>query len=274
MSRQPDTDHHAGLSRDLEVLTARIGRRRLLMWAAYAGATAVGCNEDSSGSAADAGAEGTGNPADDGSCSAIPNETEGPFPGDGTNGPNALGLSGIVRRDIRTSIAGATGVATGILLTLRLRVMDTSCTPLPGFAVYIWHCDQAGLYSMYSAGAEGENYLRGVQEADEDGVVTFTTIFPACYPGRWPHVHFEVFESLAAAGQASNSVKTSQLAFPKAVCDDVFDTEGYAASIPSLAQLTLESDGIFRDGATLQLASVTGDVESGYVATLDVAVPI
>jgi protocatechuate 3,4-dioxygenase beta subunit len=274
MSRQSDADHHAGLSQDLEVLQARIDRRRLLMWAAYLSATAVGCSGDSEGSAADAGPLSSGNQADDGTCTAVPNETEGPFPGDGTNGPNVLALSGIVRSDIRTSIAGATGVAAGVLLTVKLRVMDTSCTPLPGFAVYIWHCDRAGLYSMYSSGAEGENYLRGVQEADDDGVVTFTTIFPACYPGRWPHIHFELFESLGAIGDANDNVKTSQLAFPETICDDVFETEGYASSISNLAQLTLETDGIFRDGVTLQLASVTGNVESGYVATLDVAVPI
>jgi protocatechuate 3,4-dioxygenase beta subunit len=274
MSQQSDADHHAGLSHDLEVLQARIDRRRLLMWAAALGATAMGCNGGSAGGAADAGLEGTGNQTGDGTCTAVPDETEGPFPGDGTNGPNALGLSGIVRSDIRTSVAGATGVATGVLLTVKLRVMDTSCTPLPGFAVYIWHCDQAGRYSMYSSGAEDENYLRGVQEADDDGVVTFTTIFPACYTGRWPHIHFEIFESLAAASDAGNEVKTSQLAFPEAVCDTVFETEGYEASVANLAQLTLASDGIFRDGVSLQLASVTGDVESGYVATLDVAVPI
>jgi len=272
MSHESDAAHHAGLSHDLEVLRARLDRRRLLSWAAYLGVGAIGCGGSDTGTG-DAGPDANGNQNGDGSCSAIPDETEGPFPGDGTNGPNALALSGIVRGDIRSSIAGASGVASGVLLTLKLRLMDTSCTPLPGFAVYAWHCDQVGRYSMYSSGAENENYLRGVQEADDDGVVTFTTIFPACYPGRWPHVHFEIYESLAAAGDAGNAVKTSQLAFPEATCDDVFQTSGYEASVANLASLSLDSDGIFRDGVTLQLASVTGDVEAGYVATLDVAVP-
>jgi protocatechuate 3,4-dioxygenase beta subunit len=140
--------------------------------------------------------------------------------------------------------------------------------------VYIWHCDQQGLYSMYSSGAEDENYLRGVQEADDDGWVSFTSVFPACYSGRWPHIHFEIYESLAAAGNASNKLKTSQLALPEDACDEVFATSGYEASIGNLSRITLGTDMVFRDGVTLELATISGDVESGYVATLDVATAI
>lgn len=264
-----EIEHHARLARDLEFLSARLNRRRLLEWAACAGASALGCR--GSGAVANAGDAGL---ASDGSCSAIPDETAGPFPGDGTNGPNALGLSDIVRGDVRSSIGGATGVAGGVPLEVRLRLMDPGCTPLPGFAVYIWHCDREGRYSMYSAGAENENYLRGVQEADDDGVVSFTSVFPGCYPGRWPHIHFEIYASLAAASGGGNAVKTSQLALPEEACDEVFDSAGYEASVANLARLSLDSDGVFRDGVTLQLASVTGDATSGFVATLDVAVAV
>jgi protocatechuate 3,4-dioxygenase beta subunit len=271
MSHESESDHHAGLAHDLELLAARLNRRRVLEWLACMGATALGCSGntgdgDTGASASDL--EG------DGSCGAIPQETQGPYPGDGTNGPNALALSGIVRSDIRSSIAGATGVAAGVPLTLRLRLLDTTCTPLPGFAVYLWHCDQVGRYSMYSAGATEENYLRGVQEADEDGVVTFTTIFPGCYSGRWPHIHFEIYESLAAASSANNVVKTSQLALPESACDEVYATSGYEASVTNLSRISLSSDNVFSDGVTLQLASITGDVDSGFVATLDVALAI
>ena len=48
------------------------------------------------------------------------------------------------------------------------------------------------LYGEYSEGETDQNYLRGVQEAGPDGRVRFTSIFPAAYAGRWPHVHFEV----------------------------------------------------------------------------------
>jgi protocatechuate 3,4-dioxygenase beta subunit len=268
MSPDLNADHHAGLARDLELLSRRLERRRLLEWAACIGASALGC----SGSSAGSGNDGAGQP--EGSCRVIPAETPGPFPGDGTNGPNALSLSGIVRSDIRSSIVTATGVAGGVPLEVRLRLTGSACSALPRFAVYVWHCDREGRYSMYSPGAENENYLRGVQEADDDGVVAFTTVFPACYPGRWPHLHFEIYESLAAASSGGNAVKTSQLALPKQACDEVFGTAGYEASVTSLARLTLESDGVFRDGVTLQLASVTGDATSGFIATLDVAIAI
>jgi protocatechuate 3,4-dioxygenase beta subunit len=46
--------------------------------------------------------------------------------------------------------------------------------------VYVWHCDRDGGYSLCSDGITAENYLRGVQIADDQGVVKFTSIFPAC----------------------------------------------------------------------------------------------
>jgi protocatechuate 3,4-dioxygenase beta subunit len=141
----------------------------------------------------------------------IPEETAGPFPGDGSNGPNVLTESGVVRSDITTSFGGASGVAEGVPLTIRLRIYDLngeSVTPLPGAAVYLWHCDREGNYSLYSEAAAEENYLRGVQQADADGNLEFRTIFPAAYDGRWPHAHFEVYESLAKATSASNKLRT------------------------------------------------------------------
>ena len=125
---------------------------------------------------------------------------------------------------------------------------------------------------MYDGDAVDENYLRGVQEADQDGWLEFTTIFPACYAGRWPHVHFEIYESLDSATSASTKLRTSQLAFPQDVCDEVYATEGYEQSVDNLAQVSLDSDGIFSDGYKLQLAKVTGSNDDGYVATLNVPV--
>jgi protocatechuate 3,4-dioxygenase beta subunit len=177
-----------------------------------------------------------------------------------------------VRSDIRASVASASGVATGVPLRLRLLITDESCQPLDGYAVYIWHCDQAGRYSMYTSGAENENYLRGVQETDADGAVEFTTIFPACYSGRWPHIHFEIYNALAAATGGRNAVATSQLAMPEAECDQVFATAGYEASVRNLSQISLASDMVFSDGATLELPSITGSADAGYVATLQVTI--
>jgi protocatechuate 3,4-dioxygenase beta subunit len=205
----------------------------------------------------------------------IPEETAGPYPGDGSNGPNVLSESGVVRSDITSSFGDASGVAEGVPMTVKLKVYDLNgddAAPLAGAAIYLWHCDREGNYSMYDGGAAGENYLRGVQEAADDGSLEFTTIFPACYSGRWPHMHFEVYESLDAATNATNKLRTSQLALPQDVCEMVYATEGYEQSVSNLAQVSLDSDGIFSDGYSLQMAKVTGSLEDGYVATLNVPV--
>jgi protocatechuate 3,4-dioxygenase beta subunit len=159
-------------------------------------------------------------------------------------------------------------------LTIKLKVLDTGngAAGLNGAAVYLWHCDIDGRYSLYSEGVTEENYLRGVQETGSDGSVTFTSIYPAAYSGRWPHIHFEVYPSLDAATTASGKLRTSQLALPEATCKQVYATDGYSQSLQNLAQTSLETDNVFRDGYSLQLAEVTGDVTGGLTATLNVPV--
>ncbi len=207
----------------------------------------------------------------------IPEETAGPFPADGSQASNqtlnALALAGIVRRDIRTSL-GTGNTAGGIPCTIELTLVDTNhdCAPLAGAALYLWHCDRDGNYSMYSSAAIDEDYLRGVQMTDSEGKLSFLSIFPACYPGRWPHAHFEIFPSLADATNARNAIHTSQLALPEDACQAVYATAGYEQSVGHLAQLSLETDGIFRDGVGLQLATVAGDVTNGYTVQLTIGV--
>jgi protocatechuate 3,4-dioxygenase beta subunit len=216
----------------------------------------------------------TGGTTTTASCSVIPTETNGPYPADGTTSLNALVLSGIVRSDIRSSFGSSTTTAAGVPLTVTLTLVNTnaSCASLAGYAIYIWHCNQAGLYSLYSSGVTGENYLRGVQVTDSAGQVTFTTIFPACYSGRWPHIHFEVYPSLATATSVSHVVKTSQIAMTKAVCDTVFATSGYSASVSNLSQVSLATDNVFSDGATLETPTITGSVSTGYALALTVGI--
>ena len=182
--------------------------------------------------------------------------------------------SGIVRSDITKSFGSASGVASGVPLTVELTILDADKdTPLNGAAVYLWHCDAQGRYSLYSDGATDENYLRGVQAADSTGKVTFTTIFPAAYMGRWPHIHFEVYSSLNDATAAGKITRTSQLALPKDACDTVYATDGYDGSAQNLARTSLENDNVFGDdGGVHQLATVTGNATEGYVATLGVGV--
>lgn len=140
-------------------------------------------------------------------------------------------------------------------------------------AVYVWHCDRQDRYSLYSDGVEDQNYLRGVQTADDSGKVTFTSIMPACYSGRWPHVHFEVYPDEASITDASNAIATSQVAIPEDIANAVFKQAGYEQSVTNLAQVSLDTDNVFGDDSAVnQLASVSGDVTAGYTVTLAVGV--
>lgn len=224
-------------------------------------------------SASASGASASGAAADD--CAVIPEETPGPFPGDGSNGPDVLTQSGVVRSDIRSSFGTSTTVAEGVPLTIRIALLDaaTGCMPLADGAVYAWHCDRDGNYSMYGSTVTKENYLRGVQAAGSDGTVAFQSIFPACYPGRWPHVHFEVYRSLDRATNPANRIATSQIALPEDICKAVYATDGYAASRQTLSEVSLSSDMVFgNDGGIQQIGAISGSIGSGLTVELPVAV--
>ena len=209
------------------------------------------------------------------SSGEIPDETAGPYPGDGSNGPDVLEESGIVRSDIRSSFGDASGTADGVPMTLELALSDLANggSAFAGVAVYVWHCDREGRYSMYSEGVEDQNYLRGAQIADSDGIVRFKSIFPACYSGRWPHIHFEVYPDRESITDSANAIATSQVALPKAVCDKVYATTGYEQSVANMSGMSLSSDNVFSDdGGASQLATATGNVDDGYTVKLAVRV--
>ena len=107
---------------------------------------------------------------------------------------------------------------------------------------------------------------------DASGVATFTSIYPACYSGRWPHVHFEVYPSLTEATKAGTKLATSQIALTKDVSDTVYATDGYSQSVRNMTQVSLSTDMVFRDGAELETPTVTGSVNDGYVVSLKVGV--
>lgn len=305
-------DHDLGLSHDLPKIVERnrLGRRGLLGLLGGVGVIAVaGCSTSSTdtasstatdtassaagapsgapsggpGGALPSGGPGGGGPGGGGGDTAdvdvadgeIPEETAGPFPGDGSNGPNVLTESGIVRSDMTASFGTASGVAAGVPTTVRLKVYDlngTEATPLEGAAVYLWHCDAEGRYSMYDDDVSDENYLRGVQSAAADGTLEFATIFPGAYMGRYPHMHFEVYRSLEDATTYTNKLRTSQLALPGDACEAVYATDGYEQSATNYPQTPLTGDGIFSDGYSLQLAAGTGSVDDGYVISLNIPV--
>ena len=175
-NRHDDHDDFGGLHRDLLATGVAMDRRGLLRLAARVGLGAaalplLGCGGSSPTSPSGT-ATGTGTGTGSGNRHRrvhreVPEETAGPYPGDGSNGPDVLALTGVVRSDIRPSFAGLSGIADGIPLTIALTLVSSStCEPLAGRAVYLWHCDRLGRYSLYSLGATDQNYLRGVQAAD------------------------------------------------------------------------------------------------------------
>jgi protocatechuate 3,4-dioxygenase beta subunit len=286
-----------GLSVDLDLL---LGRRRVLKLLAGAGAAFVvaACGSSATDSGAPAEQSAAADSIDsidsattvttldstsaavaatsageaDSSCPAvIPDETAGPYPGDGSNGPNVLSDRSVVRSDMRSSFGSFTGTAEGTKTDLTFRLLSANgCAPLAGAAVYAWHCDRDGNYSMYTA--PDANYLRAVGETDASGSVTFTSIFPGCYDGRWPHIHFEVYPSVDEALSASNLLKTSQMALPQAACEDAYLAVGYETSLANLSRASLESDNVFSDGWDQELGTAGGDDISGRTLSLTVTV--
>ncbi|MCW3835385.1 intradiol ring-cleavage dioxygenase [Sphingomonas canadensis] len=284
-------EHGHGLAQDMKMLTALASRRRALRCFAGAGTAGLlaGCDSGgvTSGSVVaptptptptSTSATPTPTPTPAGSCVADSSETNGPYPADGTNSSagatsNVLTLSTAVRSDIRSSFVGSsTATAAGVTMTITLTVVNVNaaCAPLAGYAVYIWQCDRDGNYSLYNLPAE--SYLRGIGVTDSNGQVTFTTIFPGCYSGRWPHIHFEVFSSLSTATSGRYATLIGQLAMPAAICATVYGSaSGYSASASNYSRITLASDNIFADNSAAQLAqqtpAISGSVAAGYTAS-------
>lgn len=256
-----------------------------LLSGAVISAALIGCggseeaDTTTTSSGSDSGTSDSGS-TDSGSCVKVAEETNGPFPADGTNTnsgitKNVLTDSRAFRTDIRSDFDGS-NVQTGIPLTLTMTLenFNGSCAALAGYYVYVWHCNRTGNYSQYSGTMNGGDYssntfLRGIGVTDSSGKVTFTTVFPGRYSGRATHIHYEVYPDNSP--QHSEVKATSQLAFPASVTDTVYtNTTLYPTSAAN--NTTNESDGIFSDGTSTEMLTITGNNSSGYVATITVAV--
>ena len=204
-----DTEHddHGGLHRDIPALVGRRDMLRILGGLSLTGLLAA-CGIGGEASTTTAGVTPTTGATATTTLGAtageeIPDETAGPYPADGSNGPNVLDDDGIVRADLTSSFGESSGTADGVPIVFNLSIVDADTgSAIPGAVVYLWHCNAEGKYSIYEL--EDQNYLRGVQVADDAGRISFTSIFPGCYVSRWPHAHFEVYSSLeeATAGAA------------------------------------------------------------------------
>lgn len=183
-----------------------------------------------------------------GDCDLSPSETAGPFP---IKTPAQL-----VQENI---IGNRTGVA--LLITLTIQDQSDDCNPLSGVLVDLWHCDAEGNYSQYGetqmqqTDYTNEDFLRGRQTTDSNGQVSFISIFPGWYMGRAPHIHVEILDS------NENSIRVTQIAFPKDTCDTVYATTGYNGEADTLNA----SDNVFSDSLDgNMLDSLTGNTTDGY----------
>jgi len=121
----------------------------------------------------------------------------------------------LYRQDIRGRYN--TDAEPGVELQLHLRILDGSedgcnTVPVKDVEVYVWNTDAQGFYSgfgtrgtnteqnpdsMYAGvpskddldTVDNDRFCRGVQLSDENGIVSFRTIFPGWYNGRDVHIH-------------------------------------------------------------------------------------
>jgi protocatechuate 3,4-dioxygenase beta subunit len=229
-------------------VTRRAAIARLGSFAAVVGASALGARELLDADDADAAGSGPAAVAAGlVSCVLAPEQTEGPYYVD----------DAAVRKNVADGRPGAP-------LTLRLVVVDAStCRPVRGAAVEIWHCDAAGAYS----GVQGDAsmFLRGVQRTDAKGLAIFRTIYPGWYPGRTVHIHTMVH-------LGGNVVHTGQLYFSDAVTDVVYRRSPYSRR-PNRSTRNA-ADSIYRNGgrrSTLKLqrkgTAYTGSITMGVQRT-------
>lgn len=194
--------------------------------------------------------------SNNGDCDLSPSETAGPFP--------IITPAELVRQNI---IGDRTGVA--LLITITVQDQSENCNPLEGVYVDLWHCDAEGNYSEYggtqmqSTDYTEQHFLRGRQTTDANGNASFISVFPGWYNGRAPHIHLEILDS------NENSIRVTQIAFPKDVCDTVYATSGYNGEANTLN----ENDNVFSDSLDgNMLDSLTGNTTDGYTLLKTVTV--
>jgi protocatechuate 3,4-dioxygenase beta subunit len=185
------------------------------------------------------------------------------------------------RSDIRVEPTTGT-LRAGTPLALTFNVADVrsgQCTPLSGAMVDVWQCDAAGIYSGVTdtgVGFDtvGQNFLRGYQITDANGVARFTTIYPGWYRGRTVHIHFKVrTPATAVLANSTDGVYefTSQLFFDDALSTRVFQQEPYASK--AQRDMMNTEDGIYREAGS-QLVLAVSDSSPGYAATFEVGVDL
>jgi protocatechuate 3,4-dioxygenase beta subunit len=235
-------------------LKRRLRRREALQLFGGLGAAAVW--RASGGGVTPARAAQTTPAAEASACVLTPEATAGPY----------YIANHLTRRNIRQN-------QPGLPLALHLTVQHaTSCQPIGGADVEIWHANAVGVYSGYGgSGPPGGNgghatpnnrltFLRGHQISDAGGRVLFETIYPGWYRGRTPHIHLKVHVG-------GRTVHTGQLFFPDVVSDAVYRHGAYRSH--GQPDTTNGADNIFGTAggsrAIVALAKGAGGSYSGSI---------
>lgn len=183
--------------------------------------------------------------------------------------------AGLLRTDIRPNLDGEGLAAAGIELELILKLAHAGRLPTPvtGAAVYVWHSDACGEYSVY--GKNDTSYLRGIGVTGADGRVRFRSIYPGTYLGREPHIHFEVYPSLFAVDRPDACILRSRILFPKAVSGEVYKSNlVYRPSLKSFASLNFGRAapvGIEPEKIP-QIALVSGNAQKSLRASISIPI--
>lgn len=278
--------HQHGIIADLA--QAGLDRRRALGLLASGGAVVLaGCHRGPPGGPG--GGENAklieAQNADGAQCVNFTQETNGPYPADGSNQSsgrtsNVLTEKDIIRPDVRNDLGQGGRKALGVPLIVDLAIVDVNaaCGALSGYAVYMWHCDASGAYSLYDK--PERSYLRGVQVTDSAGRVRFTTIVPGCYSGRYPHIHFEVFSTQQKATSGKFATLVSQIAIPPEVCSAAYKANpAYAGSVDNFTgSNSIADDMIFADNGKERIKAMTlactGNPVAGYNGTAIVGIAV
>ncbi|MEO5950851.1 MAG: intradiol ring-cleavage dioxygenase [Chloroflexia bacterium] len=191
-------------------------------------------------------------------CVVRPALTEGPYFVD----------ERLNRSDIRANTSdGVVSQGVPLQITFRVTNITDSCTPLAGAMVDVWHCDALGVYSEFGSGA-GDDFLRGFQTTDANGIATFTTVYPGWYQGRAVHIHFKIRTD---PDKNTGYEFTSQFFFNESITDVVHAQQPYAAK--GTRTLKNSGDGIYNSGGS-QLILNTVKSGDGYATTFDIGLQV
>ncbi|MBS9436256.1 twin-arginine translocation signal domain-containing protein [Photorhabdus noenieputensis] len=163
-----------------------------------------------------------------GVCTLAPEQISGPY----------FRNDKIIRRDITDS-------EVGIPFLLKITIMDNkTCKPVENLFVDIWHCNSRGKYSGWSHispdvvphvdgiasvnRTDEQNFLRGAQSSNKNGIVNFTTIYPGFYAGRATHIHIAIRKLSANVTDKEHFAFVGQMYFPEEINTEVYKYDMYS----------------------------------------------